>query len=446
VTADNWEAPELGGRALWYPDGDDRAWIGGWDERGDASLYPANTSELAILSACDGRRTLPDLARITDLNIEDVTHILAKWREQLPGSLLYKMVIADDKAAKQAAAAERMLWEARAVEALPSTVDNRSYYANAIADATNQFDHHEVTVSHAYSSPHPALANRSYGEVFFEECYVRGAVRPPMRILEIGCGTGRFARAFLDQFARRAPGAYRTARYTMFDLSPVLTASQRELTAAHASQVVFGQGDIETHAFSDQFDLVIANEVIADLSVEVVDKNRASECVWVSKYDLSYDGALRWFLVNAGAIRLLEQVAGVLSPGGCAIVTEYGARDAFPVAIEVEDHTEHSIHFGHLVQAARSLGLAVTCENLATFLSFDVRCEVIATDSLILLRELSPRLFGRELPTFAYTRAQLRDAVGDELDRILNLRFVPIRDRSSFMSPERFQALQLTRS
>ena len=68
--------------------------------------------------------------------------------------------------------------------------------------------------------PHAALAGSSYGAAFFDAVTRRGARK--RRILEIGCGTGRFARAFLDRMRAVEPARYREVRYTLFELSETL--------------------------------------------------------------------------------------------------------------------------------------------------------------------------------------------------------------------------------
>ncbi|HZU83186.1 MAG TPA: class I SAM-dependent methyltransferase [Polyangiaceae bacterium] len=440
------KAPELAGRVLWYLDDAGRRWVGGWGSEGDARLRPAGDEELRVLAACDGARGSPALAREAGVTIGEAERILDDWSASIPGSFAWRPSGGPDKRARQDAIALDMLLEARAVDRLASIPDNRAYHASRIADAERHFDDVENTVSHAYGGAHPALRGRSYGEAFFDACASLRALRPGARVLEIGCGTGRFARAFLDAMAAHLPDAYRTATYTMFDLAPALTASQRRLTSPHADRTAFENGDIETHSFgSRRFDLVIANEMMADLSVEIADRDRPGAVACVERYALSGEGALRRFVVNSGAIRLLERIAGILEPGGCAVATEYGSRDAFPVAVELGDHTEHSIHFGHLEQVARRLGLDPRCESLLSWLGFDASCEVIANDSLMLLRRLSRQIFGRPLPAAAYTREQLRDAVGGALDRVENVRFRRVGDRRSHMCPGEFQALRMRR-
>ncbi len=438
------EAPEVRGRALWFRDDDGALWVGGWARGNDIAVHPASAEDVAVLSACDGVRALTDVSRHVRIPIEEVTRIIAHWEARIPGSLRWKVVV-DERLAAQTAVALDMLHESLAVDKLNVGHDNADYHRNRIRDADHQFDEVETTVSHAYSVRHPGLGGRAYGEALFDKCRALGAIRSGMQILEVGCGTGRLARSFLDAFAKRMPEAYANARYMMFDVAPVLAVSQRELTAPHAERVVFVSGNIETHVFHEQFDLVIANEMIADLSVDAVDKDRPASTSYARKYNLSSARALRIFLVNAGAIRFVEQVASILHRDGLAIVVEYGSRDGFPVAVELCEHTEYSIHFGHLEEAAASLGLRPHCESLESFLEFDSGCQVIAADSSALLRGLSSRLFGTQIPKLAYTRKQLYAAVGRRIEGVQNVQFLPIGDCGSLMCPREFLALLLSR-
>src|SRR5207248_1453959 len=145
--------------------------------------------------------------------------LLAAWESRFPASFTWKRLageplIRDERRARQMLR-ELVSVEHRRAEGLP----NDAYHAGRIADAARQFDDVETTVSHAYAAPHPALGGRSYGEAFFDVCLERGLISERPRVLEIGGGTGRFARAFLDRFAARRPDAYRSSSYALFDLS-----------------------------------------------------------------------------------------------------------------------------------------------------------------------------------------------------------------------------------
>lgn len=422
--------PSLRGRALWIDDGQGRFRVCGWGSGGQLVVHEASEVEVAALSACD---------RSTEL-----ARVLQVWQERIPKSLRLLPIVEDERLA---GVARQMLRELRAVENPPGESHTRAYHLHEITDAEHQFNRVEVTVSHAYGVAHPALGGRSYGQALFDLCKSAGVLRAGASIVEIGCGTGAVARAFLDRFAATDPRAYDSSRYTLLDLSPALGASQRELCAAHARCTSFVSADVEHCAIDGgAFDVVLCNEMIADLSVAVMDRANpwdGAGAQLVSKYGLDGSCALDRFLVNVGALRLVERIARWLRPGGIAWISEYGNLSTFPHAVELGGHVEHSIHFGHLLTAARSLGLEARCDPLGTRIGFDLEHEVLAGDSSFLLRRASTVLFGSPLEARAYDRAMLRAKLGDVLDRIGNLRWRPVGDRESFMSPSGFFALTL---
>ena len=50
------------------------------------------------------------------------------------------------------------------------------YYRHDVGDADAQFDHQETTLSHLLRVPHPALANRTYGQALVDALLARGAI------------------------------------------------------------------------------------------------------------------------------------------------------------------------------------------------------------------------------------------------------------------------------
>src|SRR4029079_15822215 len=101
-----------------------------------------------------------------------------------------------------------------------------------------------------------------------------------LEILEVGGGTGTFARSFLEQSQGLAEGGLRGVdlNYHILDLSPTLMESQTKLL----SQMVpasryFHQDATKFSISSHRFDLIIANEVIADSPMAVVQRRFSDE-------------------------------------------------------------------------------------------------------------------------------------------------------------------------
>ncbi len=334
----------------------------------------------------------------------------------------------------------------------------REYHKLEITSADEQFERRETTLSHAFRVPHPALENRTYGGQLARVLVERDAVpddggRSPMTLVEVGGGTGFFARAFLDGLALRAPRVYNRARYVICDLAPALRASQKERTSPHKDKVRIVGGDAEALPLPDQsVDLLLANEMIADLPVVPVRRQDLEAggheggfgADVVRRYDLPYDDAPGLFFVNVGAVRLLEECARVLKPGGAAFLSEFGSLTQYPEQSTHLDHPEFSIHFGHLRAAAAKLGLEASVEELASILKLDGRVEVLQTTQSF-FDTLRAFLAGQgvRMEKVAYTKDMFRELLGGkvDLDRLEGVRFTPCGQRVLGLKPPEFKAL-----
>jgi SAM-dependent methyltransferase len=225
--------------------------------------------------------------------------------------------------------------------------------------AARRFDEVECTISHLLRFPHPALGGRRYGEALLQELTARGLRPGRSGVVELGGGAGHVAECAW----RGDAGAFTQARWTSVDLSPALLEAQRrrvlaagEPQGAHTRWSGVRADACALPCRDGAVDgLLLANEVIADLPVE--------------------DG------VNAGALRLVDEIARVLAPGGAAVLTEFGG-DFPPEAIRLlaaggaGEHVEWTIDFRALRDRARSRLLDVEELPLATLLRADlsVRC------------------------------------------------------------------------
>lgn len=355
----------------------------------------------------------------------------------------------------------------RSGEAPPPEVDLRQYHRIEIDDALEQFEAKETTLSHALRERHPALGERSYGEAFVHALIARDLIpiqgppegRKRFRALELGGGVGFFGAAFLDTLALRAPRLFNRLRYTIVDLSPELSRSQRERLERHASLARFVSGEAERLPIADgSLDLLVSNEVIADLrvvptrrqDVEYPESEDAGGegAQLLRRYGVSVSDAPGLFFANVGAIRFVEEIARVLQPGGVAVLTEYGEIDRYPAESSHLDHPEFSIHFGHLDAAARACGLVAEVESVPRFLELQGEVEVLQTTQtffLTLRAFLATR--GVTLEKQAYTPQGFAELLAGKLDptHIQGLRFGPAGKRVLGLKPPEFKALILRR-
>ncbi len=333
------------------------------------------------------------------------------------------------------------------------------YHREGITDPGKQFEDEEITLSHVYRFPHPALGGISYGAKFAEVCCRKGLINARANILEVGGGTGFFGNAFLSYLREKRPDIYDTIHYTFFDLSPVLLSSQKETNISHEKITSFIEGNIENYKFGHSvFDFVISNEMIADLGVAKLKKNYffsdekppeslAETVAFCKRCNLNFEDAFEDFLVNIGAFNFITKLKEILSSDGNAIVVEYGDLHLYPNASELRAHTEFSIHFGHLIEVAKTLGFNAEFSNMLDFLGFNEDEKVLDYLSFIALKEHLLPFFNRSISQLAYTEESLGKAVGKEfLARIHGLRFADISKASATVNPQSFRVLIISKA
>ena len=251
------------------------------------------------------------------------------------------------------------------------------FHLSGIEDASWEFDLIEPTVNHCFRFPHQVLGGLDYGSRFCLATLRPEVVSlmnnsPALEVLEVGGGTGSFARAFLNQAASLNTTSI---NYHILDLSPALMASQRKILAELLPESRHFQQDATEFDLPDRtFDLIISNEVIADFPVASVQGDGA---YYVDKYNLSNKNAPASAVVNAGAFRFIERAWKHLNPGGTLIVSEYGAEDLFPTQCYHLNHEEYSIHFGHLAACAEKVGFQCRLLTLQEFLGMDAEVLVL---------------------------------------------------------------------
>lgn len=283
------------------------------------------------------------------------------------------------------------------------------FHLHGIDDASWEFDLIEPTVNHGFRFPHEALGGLDYGSRFCLATLTPEVVpllndSSALNVLEVGGGTGSFARAFIKQAANLETNL----DYHILDLSPALMANQRKILSELLPESNhFHQDATEFDLPGEMFDLIVSNEVIADFPVAPAQRSTsATERKWegdgahyLEKYDLSDHDAPDSFMVNAGVFRFVERAWKHLKPGGTLIVSEYGAEDRYPVPSFNLNHDEYTIHFGHLATCAAKVGFQVRLLSLKEFVGFDDNVLVLdgREEHLLCLNHVF-RSFGEVLP------------------------------------------------
>jgi hypothetical protein len=286
-------------------------------------------------------------------------------------------------------------------KAQPAAHDSKSiinFHREGISDASWEFDVIEPTLNHAFRFPSEALGGLDYGSRFCLAT-LKPEVVPllghsgPLEILEVGGGTGTFARSFIEQTLQLCATSLNGARpnYHIMDLSPALIAGQRRMLSELQPAIEhFEQDATQFDLPGRRFDLIIANEVIADFPLAAVQRNRHDEtsengpewlgegAQYVEKYQLSVESAPASFLVNAGVFQFIERAWRHLSRGGALVLSEYGSVSRYPVESFHLNHAEFSIHFGHVMECARVIGFQCRLQTLKEFLGIDDRVAVLS--------------------------------------------------------------------
>jgi len=334
-------------------------------------------------------------------------------------------------------------------------VDLRDYHREEIVDPQLQFDEVETTLNHLFRFPHAALRGQTYPAQMLAKLVERGfAGEAPLRVLEVGGGTGSFAEGFVTALREQHPTLAEGLSYTLLELSPALAANQRRRLEPLGVRVV--QGDIETAELpAGSVDLLIANEMIGDLRTARVthadleadetggdSPREALACI--QRHSLPVQDAPDPFYLNLGALLLVERLPTLLAPGGVAVLTEFGEEHRYPVESFHLDHAEFSIHFGHVRHVARAVGLQSEMEFLMDFLDMDRSLKTLATTRPF-QRNLRALLatYGVELQKRVYTRADLKEltAAALDVDRLEALQFDRIEDRVCGLVPHHFKLL-----
>ena len=335
--------------------------------------------------------------------------------------------------------------------------DLTGYHAETIADSEAQFEELETTLSHLFSDPHPALEGHTFAQAFAHKLLLRDWIGPGRgRIVEVGGGTGRFAAGVVEALLPHIPDLH----YTVVDVSPALHAAQVARLAPFAAHAQAVTGHAEHLELPDaSVDLLVSNEVIADFRIGFVtrpalasgtpdEQTDAEALELVRKYALDTHKAPEPVPIQVGATRLIERLALALKPGGRAVLTEFGGENQFPIESTHLDHAEWSVHFGHLMQVARALGLEATLEPLPLLLGLQPDVWVLSSTRTQFrnLRYLL-RSVGADLQKRALTPDQLALACAGKLrpDRIEGLQFRPVGERVMGLVPSEFQALVVRR-
>jgi len=431
---------------------------------GPQKLTYVSKNEALLFRQLAGNCKVKDLCRRLPMEKAEIMTLLKRWSGADQNAVRFLRVpIKKEQAvitrqAKDMAILSNYRAEVRSAE--QASQDNglaiKQYHRVKIRGALEQFENIEMTVSHFFRIPHAILGGKNYGASFCDILMRRGALKKGARILEVGGGTGIFAMSFLDQLQKASPKAYKSCTYALLDISPVLLEAQRKMLKPHRRLTRFVRGDIESKAFvKATFDLIISNEMIADLTAVKLTradikkdislskiKNKA--CSLIREFKITVSDAPQEFMFNLGAVGFLKTVKKILKPKGEAYIVEYGNRWSYPRAAYLKGHAEYSIHFGHLAQAAGKLGLNPVITSLLDFFPFDRAAAIMTSASYDGIKNcLLPFLGLPPMPDIPYTEDAMRKYGGEFFNRLSFVGLTRLGEGEHELDPAGFLVLNL---
>lgn len=311
------------------------------------------------------------------------------------------------------------------------------FHLHGIDEAGWEFDFIEPTVNHGFRFPHEALGGLDYGSRFCLSTLTPEVVPllndvDHLDVLEVGGGTGSFARSFITQ----AANSKTQLNYHILDLSPALMENQRKvLSRLLPESSHFHQDATEFDLPGHTFDLIVSNEVIADFPVAPVQRDNDKKwqgdgAYYLEKYDLSDDDAPESFMVNAGVFRFIEHAWNHLKPGGTLIVSEYGSEHRYPAASFILNHDEYTIHFGHVAACAAKVGFQCRLLTLKEFLGLDDEVLVLngREEHLLCLNHVF-KDYGEVLPYAVISKSDFENRCGRIVEQtgLIGYSFSPLK-------------------
>lgn len=337
--------------------------------------------------------------------------------------------------------------------------DLNQFHRNSIEALDRHFETKEITVSHLFREANPALEGLSYGASLLEKIEKFRKIDKNSRILDVGAGLGFTSQEFLKALKQKYSGLVDSISYVLCDLTFKFLENQINLTSPYLTKFV--QTNAEVLPFKDNsFDIIIANENIADFTSAKLNKKEALDFLegkvnkdkiedistrkaleWIKACSIDITDALPEFIFNLGAFEFMKELNRVLKPGAIAFICEYGIWKGYPTAVSLPNHVEYSIQFTQLIKFIKFLGMDIEVFPLADFLGFNREKEVVDGCSLNFLCSVLKKQ-NIELPYIAYTRETLEARLPENLlCNFKNLKFKKIKEQTTYFDLNPFYVL-----
>jgi hypothetical protein len=229
----------------------------------------------------------------------------------------------------------------------------------------------EVTVSHLLRAKNPfTKSGLPYGELVAESLKIKDG----SSILEVGPGLGDLAESICSKLA--------DFHYTFCDISYDFISNLR--ARFKGGRFSFEFGDFLTAKFREKFDVIICNEVLADLPT-IVNMALYSPKIRAGDEEAYYDALslIKFYglklgkasAFNYGAVKFLDKAKGLLNDGGKLFICEHSSAE--PQRIGVFGHNEYTIDFSVLEKIAQKLGFRIRRGGMSDLLGINKKKAVL---------------------------------------------------------------------
>ena len=260
---------------------------------------------------------------------------------------------------------------------------NKKYHQEGLTDALTNFDMHETTCSHNLRESNVFLNGKNYGQVIYRKLAQKHG-RPFSNIIEIGAGTGDLALNFIKEWNFRERENSKK-KYSILDLSPVLISEQKKRLSKSPISInwkEFDISEIKEKGLRKKADIIISNEVIADLDIIVLNQRNVKKFLpkvnkEIANLILNYLEHDSEIFFPIGFLNMLQNLKAMSNKDTSIFISEYFSRAGGGGFYKLFGHTEFSLNLDLVCDLCRCFGFSVKCESLIDYMDMNLNVQPV---------------------------------------------------------------------
>lgn len=256
---------------------------------------------------------------------------------------------------------------------------NKLFHQKKLVDGLLNFEMHETTCSYMLRNPNVFLNGDSFGQRLFDKIYQQN--KNLNSILEIGAGLGHLAKEFIN---RSSKVTKKNLDYTIIDLSPELIKNQRK--TLKAKKIKWIEGDVlefSKHIKKATYDVVIANEMLADLPVEILENKQKVnnlnnfQVQTIKNFQEDFKGKV---FIPKGLLTLLTGIKPYCHSNSKIILSEYFTRHGGGSLLQLHNHQEYKLNLNLTAELIRNEGFDVEVVSMIDYLDFNLNVKPLSKE------------------------------------------------------------------